>query len=98
MQDKKYAGIWIRVSTEDQAKGDSPQHHEYRARQYAEARGWEVKTVYHLEALSGKSIMDSGAARSIAPPSRALGVPIERSEMSYPQYVTAVVANRHERG
>ncbi len=58
MEGKKYAGIWIRVSTEDQAKGDSPQHHEYRARQYAEARGWEVKTVYHLEALSGKSIMD----------------------------------------
>lgn len=58
MKEKKYAGIWIRVSTEDQARGDSPQHHEYRARQYAEARGWEVKTVYHLEALSGKSIMD----------------------------------------
>lgn len=57
MEGKKYAGIWIRVSTEDQAKGDSPQHHEYRARQYAESRGWEVKTVYHLEALSGKSIM-----------------------------------------
>lgn len=58
MQEKKYAGIWIRVSTEDQARGDSPQHHEFRARQYAQHRGWEVKTVYHLEALSGKSIMD----------------------------------------
>jgi site-specific DNA recombinase len=50
-------GIWIRVSTEDQAKGESPEHHEKRARFYAEARGWEVKEVYHLEAVSGKSVM-----------------------------------------
>lgn len=63
MQDKRFAGIWIRVSTEDQAKGDSPQHHEYRARQYAESRGWTVQTVYHLEALSGKSIMQYGETK-----------------------------------
>src|SRR6185295_10925015 len=50
-------GIWIRVSTEDQVKGESPEHHEKRARLYAEAKGWEVKEVYHLEALSGKSVM-----------------------------------------
>jgi site-specific DNA recombinase len=29
-------GIWIRVSTEDQAKGESPKNHETRARMYAE--------------------------------------------------------------
>ena len=29
---KKRVGIWIRVSTEDQAKGESPEHHEQRAR------------------------------------------------------------------
>ena len=39
----KPVGIWIRVSTEDQARGDSPEHHEERARSYAKSRGWEVK-------------------------------------------------------
>lgn len=57
MQQKKAVGIWIRVSTDDQAQGDSPEHHEKRARLYAESRGWDVKTVYHLEALTGKSVM-----------------------------------------
>ena len=53
----KAVGIWIRVSTEDQARGESPEHHEKRARLYAEAKGWNVKEVYHLEALSGKTVM-----------------------------------------
>jgi site-specific DNA recombinase len=53
----KRVGIWIRVSTQDQAEGDSPEHHEKRARLYAEAKGWQVVTVYHLEAVSGKSVM-----------------------------------------
>jgi site-specific DNA recombinase len=56
-QTVKAVGIWIRVSTEDQAKGESPEHHERRARMYAESRGWQVKEVYHLEAVSGKSVM-----------------------------------------
>ena len=55
---KKRVGIWIRVSTEDQARGESPEHHEQRARYYAEAKGWQVIEVYHLEGLSGKSVMD----------------------------------------
>ena len=54
---EKPVGIWIRVSTEDQAKSESPEHHEKRARFYAESKGWKVKEVYHLEAVSGKSIM-----------------------------------------
>ena len=58
MESKKAVGIWIRVSTEDQAKGESPEHHEKRARLYAEAKGWDVKVVYHLDALSGKSVMN----------------------------------------
>lgn len=29
---EKGVGIWIRVSTEDQAKGESPEHYEKRAR------------------------------------------------------------------
>jgi len=53
----KAVGIWIRVSTEDQARGDSPEHHERRARFYAESKGWDAKEVYHLEAVSGRSVM-----------------------------------------
>lgn len=62
MEGKK-VGIWIRVSTEDQARGESPEHHEKRARMYAEAKGWEVKEVYHLEAVSGKSVMHHHEAK-----------------------------------
>jgi site-specific DNA recombinase len=51
-------GIWIRVSTEDQVRGESPEHHEKRARLYAESKGWNVKKVYHLEAVSGKTVID----------------------------------------
>ena len=54
---KKLVGIWIRVSTEDQAKGDSPEHHEARAKMYAEVKEWEVVNVYHLEAVSGKTVL-----------------------------------------
>jgi site-specific DNA recombinase len=57
MEGTKQVGIWIRVSTEDQAKGESPEHHERRARYYAESKGWRVREVYHLEAISGKSVM-----------------------------------------
>jgi site-specific DNA recombinase len=57
MEKAKSVGIWIRVSTEDQARGESPEHHEKRARLYAEAKGWEVKEVYRLEAVSGKSVI-----------------------------------------
>lgn len=58
MDGPKSVGIWIRVSTEDQARGDSPEHHEKRARFYAESKVWNVREVYHLEALSGKSVMN----------------------------------------
>jgi site-specific DNA recombinase len=50
-------GVWVRVSTEDQVKGESPEHHERRARLYAESKGWRVATVFNLEAVSGKSVM-----------------------------------------
>jgi site-specific DNA recombinase len=53
----KSVGIWIRVSTEDQARGESPEHHEKRARDYAALKNWHVREVYHLEAVSGKSVM-----------------------------------------
>lgn len=61
--DAKPVGIWIRVSTDFQVKDDSPEHHERRARMYAESRGWEVKEVYRLEAVSGKSVMDHPEAK-----------------------------------
>jgi site-specific DNA recombinase len=59
----KPIGIWIRVSTEDQAQGDSPLHHEMRAKSYAESRGWNVIEVYHLEGVSGKSVMEHPEAK-----------------------------------
>ncbi len=54
----KPVGIWIRVSTEDQARGESPKYHEMRAESYAESRRWKVIEVYHLEGVSGKSVME----------------------------------------
>ncbi|MCL5104049.1 MAG: recombinase family protein [Armatimonadetes bacterium] len=59
----KQVGIWIRVSTEDQARGESPEIHERRARLYAESKGWQVREVYHLEAVSGKAVMHHPEAR-----------------------------------
>jgi site-specific DNA recombinase len=59
----KEIGIWIRVSTDDQAKGESPQHHEERARSYAKSRGWKVKEVYDLAGQSGKAVMQHSEAK-----------------------------------
>lgn len=56
--DSKFVGIWIRVSTDEQAQGDSPKHHELRARAYAEAKGWIVQEVYDLAGMTGKSVME----------------------------------------
>ncbi len=60
---QKPVGIWIRVSTEDQAQGESPAHHEKRARLYAEAKGWHVTTVYDLSGVSGKTVMEHPEAK-----------------------------------
>lgn len=59
----KKVGIWIRVSTEDQARGESPLHHEKRARYYAEAKEWQVVELYNLSGVSGKTIMDHPEAK-----------------------------------
>ena len=56
--DGKRVGIWIRVSTEDQVRGESPEHHERRARLYSEAKGWNVIEVYRLDAMSGKTVKE----------------------------------------
>jgi site-specific DNA recombinase len=59
----KPVGVWIRVSTEDQAKGESPEHHEERARSYAKSKGWQVKEVYDLAGQSGKAVMQHPEAK-----------------------------------
>lgn len=61
----KRVGIWIRVSTEDQARGESPEHHERRARMYAESKGWEVVRLYDLSGVSGKSVKDHPEAQAM---------------------------------
>jgi site-specific DNA recombinase len=55
---KKRIGIWIRVSTDEQAKGESPEHHLERARLYAKSKEWTVIEVYDLAGQSGKSVAD----------------------------------------
>jgi site-specific DNA recombinase len=59
----KHVGIWIRVSTEDQAKGESPEHHLARAKAYALVKGWNVAEVYDLAGVSGKSVVDHTEAQ-----------------------------------
>jgi site-specific DNA recombinase len=62
----KSVGIWIRVSTEDSAKGESPVHHLERARAYTKSRGWEVKEIYDLagsKGWSGKTVKDHPEAK-----------------------------------
>ena len=55
---KKSVGIWLRVSTEMQAESDSPEHHRARAMSYAAAKDWNVREVYDLSGVSGKSVME----------------------------------------
>jgi len=63
LESGKRVGIWIRVSTEDQALGESPEHHEKRARMYAESKDWAVVEVYHLEGVSGKAVSEHPEAK-----------------------------------
>src|SRR5438876_5541490 len=63
VSETKNVGIWIRVSTEDQAQGESPQHHEQRAREYAKFNQWNVKEVYDLAGVSGKTVMENPEAK-----------------------------------
>src|SRR5438128_12038460 len=63
VSEMKNVGIWIRVSTEDQAQGESPDHHLERARGYAKAKGWTVAEVYDLAGVSGKSVVEHPEAQ-----------------------------------
>ena len=61
--DNRKVGIWIRVSTEEQAKGEAPEHHLERAKMFAQAKGWQIAEVYDLAGQSGKSVMEHPEAK-----------------------------------
>ena len=63
MEKTKRVAIWLRVSTEDQVRGESPEHHERRARAYADMKGWTVVEVYRLDAVSGKTVKEHPEAK-----------------------------------
>lgn len=54
----KRVGIWIRVSTEDQKRGDSPEHHLDQAKTYAKLHYYDVVEIYDLTGVSGKTVKD----------------------------------------
>ncbi|MCI2230304.1 recombinase family protein [Polaribacter sp. MSW13] len=60
---KKRIGVWIRVSTKLQQNSDSPEHHLQKAKMYAELKEWEIVEEYHLEAVSGKSVISHHEAQ-----------------------------------
>ncbi len=60
---KMPVGVWIRVSTDDQARGESPQHHMERAKAYAGLKGYEIRETYDLAGVSGKSVKDHAEAK-----------------------------------
>ena len=60
---KMPVGVWIRVSTDDQARGESPQHHMERAKAYASLKGYEIRETYDLAGVSGKSVKDHAEAQ-----------------------------------
>ena len=68
---RKDVGVWIRVSTDEQAKGDSPEHHRVRAESYAEAKGWTVREVYDLAGVSGKTVMEHAECKRMMADIRA---------------------------
>lgn len=63
VQEVRNVGIWIRVSTEEQAKGEAPEHHLERAKAYAIARGWNVVETYDLAGQSGKAVVEHPEAK-----------------------------------
>lgn len=63
LEPSRSIGIWVRVSPGDQARGDSPRHHEIRARHYAAAKGWTVHAIYDLTGVSGKTVFEHPEAK-----------------------------------
>lgn len=52
------AGIWGRVSTEDQVRDESLDVHIERSQRHCDDRGWPVAEVYRLDGISGKSVIN----------------------------------------
>ena len=73
--ESKRVGIWIRVSTEEQAEGDSPEHHRIRAEMYAKSRGWQVMEIYDLAGVSGKSVAGHSEAQRMMADVKAWSYP-----------------------
>ena len=63
MTDNRRAGIWIRVSTDEQAQGESPENHLKRAQMYCELHHWQPVEVYDLSGVSGKTVIDHAEAQ-----------------------------------
>lgn len=63
MTDNRRAGIWIRVSTDEQAQGESPENHLKRAQMYCELHHWQPVEVYDLSGVSGKTVIDHPEAQ-----------------------------------
>ncbi|NNC88468.1 MAG: recombinase family protein [Akkermansiaceae bacterium] len=61
----KRVGIWLRVSTEDQVRDESPEVHLARAQAYADAKDWKVVEIYRLDATSGKSVIELPQAQQM---------------------------------
>ena len=61
----KPVGIWIRVSTDDQAQGDSPEHHERRAPMFSRARvvAGRSRKCSGPAGQSGKAVMQHPEAK-----------------------------------
>jgi len=51
-------GLFIRVSTDDQVRNESPEVHLQRGQEYTDGHGWIVVAVYQLDGVSGASMMN----------------------------------------
>jgi len=58
MDGKKNIGIWIRFPTDMQGQDKSPKKHGKRCPKLDESKRGKGDTIYRLDALSGKSVMD----------------------------------------
>jgi site-specific DNA recombinase len=59
-------GVWIRVSTDMQAQGESPSNHRERAKYYCKAKqDWEIVEEYDLSGVSGKNVLEHRTAKQM---------------------------------
>ncbi len=63
MSNIRRAGIWIRVSTDEQAQSESPENHRKRAEMYCELHDWQSVEIYDLSGVSGKTVIEHPEAQ-----------------------------------